>query len=56
MVMSVEKCTADFIASSRSFGSDGRAKRGIPWMAISELMGGGFKISKRVRIELKDFG
>jgi hypothetical protein len=43
MVMLVVKWTADFMVSSRSLESVGRAKRGIPWMAISELLGAGLK-------------
>jgi hypothetical protein len=43
MVMFVAKWTADFMHSSRSFGSRGRAKRGMPWMATSELFGAGLK-------------
>jgi hypothetical protein len=43
MVMFVAKWTADFMVSSRSLGSRGRAKRGIPCMATSELFGAGLK-------------
>ena len=41
--MFVAKWTADFMVSSRCFGSSGRAKRGIPWMATAELLGVGLK-------------
>jgi hypothetical protein len=43
MVTLVAKWMADFMVSSRSLGSVGKAKRGIPWMAISELLGAGLK-------------
>ena len=42
--MFVAKLTADFMVSSRSFGSCGRAKRGIPWMATLELLGADLKL------------
>src|SRR5712671_1595698 len=43
IVMLEAKWTADFIVSSRSFGSEGMAKSGMPCMAISELLGAGLK-------------